>query len=126
MDETLSILIVEDEALIALSLKLELQRAGYPVCGTAMHGEEAITLANQKQPGAILMDIGLRGELDGFGVAEKILATWPVPILFISGYISPDQILRAEKYSKLPCLQKPVSIAQILRILEQLRPAVSD
>ena len=121
MNQPLNILIVEDEALIALALKMELQRAGYSVCGTAMRGEEAIALADQASPGLVLMDIGLTGELDGFATAEKILAARQVPIIFLSGYMDQANKQKAERYTSLPCLSKPVPMHILLQVLAQVQ-----
>ena len=58
-----SILIVEDEAIIALGIQDEVERLGYQVAGVAFNGEEALEIAQAQQPDLVLMDIGLPGKL---------------------------------------------------------------
>ena len=60
-----NVLIVEDEVLVARDIQARLTRMGYEVVGTASKGEEAVTMALQTNPDLILMDINLRGEMDG-------------------------------------------------------------
>lgn len=113
------ILIVEDESLIALSLKVELTQAGYPVCGTAVRGEEAVTKALDLRPDIILLDIGLKGGIDGFTVAERVqAATQDIGIVFVSGYIDEMTSEQAAKYRPLGCMSKPISLHQLRLVLE--------
>jgi CheY-like chemotaxis protein len=72
------ILIVEDEAIVALDLQGWLRRLGYPSTITAMTGDEAIEFADVMRPDLIFMDIGLKGDIDGIQVAEQILAHFAV------------------------------------------------
>jgi CheY-like chemotaxis protein len=90
------ILVVEDEAIIALGLQRRLQRLGYLVPTTASSGEEAIELAEQQQPDVIFMDIGLRGEIDGIEAAKQIRARFDIPIVFLTAYTDTDTRQRTE------------------------------
>ena len=74
----ISIYIVEDELLISASLKSQLQQFGYTICGSSIRGEscleEIAELSKQgREPEIVLMDIHLRGELDGIDTAKKII-----------------------------------------------------
>jgi hypothetical protein len=60
-----SILIVEDEAIVAADLADKLERAGYAIAGTLSRGEQAVRMVRQNRPDLILMDIRLAGPLDG-------------------------------------------------------------
>ncbi len=66
-----NILIVEDEAVTAMDLQRRLERLGYSVPAVAPSGEEAITLASEVKPDLILMDIVLKGKLDGTGSSRN-------------------------------------------------------
>lgn len=66
-----SILIVDDEWLIAFNLQLSLQKLGYKIAGTARTADEALEMAERTNPDLILMDIRIEGELDGIQAAEK-------------------------------------------------------
>lgn len=113
-----SILIVEDEVLIALSLEVELKRAGYTVCGIATQGEEAVRMARDLHPDAILMDIRLAGNMDGFTAAQQIRAAQVVQIIFVSGYLDETNLTRAAEFNPLACMSKPVSFTRLKSALE--------
>lgn len=63
------ILVVEDEAIIAMEIQARLEEMGYAVAGVASRGEQAIEIASKTRPGLTLMDIILRGEMDGVEAA---------------------------------------------------------
>ena len=66
-----SILIVEDEGVVALSIQAVLKKMGYKVVGIAVTGNEAIALAQEHKPDVILMDIHIKGDIDGIQTTEK-------------------------------------------------------
>lgn len=68
------ILIVEDESIIALEMKFKLEFEGYTIVGIVATGEEAIKIAHDENPDLILMDIMLRGKMDGIEAASMISA----------------------------------------------------
>lgn len=78
------ILIVEDEVIIAMEIQLRLENEGFAVCGPASTGEKAIRLAREKEPDVVLMDITLRGDMDGLETARRIQNERPVPVIFLS------------------------------------------
>lgn len=80
-----SLIIVEDEALIAFDLKLTLERYGYRVLATADSSPAAVDLAQRLNPDAVLMDIMLKGKETGIDAALRIRSFSEAPILFISG-----------------------------------------
>ena len=67
-----TILIVEDEAIVAEALSQKLGRLGYEVCGIIALGEEPVVLARDRRPDLVLMDISLVGPMDGVDAAERI------------------------------------------------------
>ncbi|HOY98500.1 MAG TPA: response regulator, partial [Candidatus Aminicenantes bacterium] len=78
------ILIVEDEIIIAMEIQVRLESAGFAVCGLASSGEKAIALAREKNPDLVLMDITLKGPLDGLETAGRIQAEKDIPVIFLS------------------------------------------
>ena len=70
--EAFRILIVEDEAIVAESLKDQLVNLGYQVCGTAANGEDAMRIMEHSEPDLVMMDIMLEGPMDGVEVAGRI------------------------------------------------------
>ena len=119
MKQSLKILLVEDEAMIALCLQLQLEMAGYEVCQTVATGEEAITAARQGNADVILMDIRLAGELDGIEAASRIRGFSDVPIIFTTGYSDSGLMERADYINPLGYFIKPVKIYQITVTIER-------
>jgi DNA-binding response OmpR family regulator len=80
-----AMIIVEDEVIIGLELKMIMEHAGYTVSGIVPSAKEAIRIALQERPGIIIMDVLLKGEENGIYAAERINSEFKVPILFITG-----------------------------------------
>jgi two-component system, response regulator PdtaR len=78
------VLIVEDDDLICHLIELRLQKLGYSVSGKAATGKDAIALAEETNPDAILMDIVLKGDMDGIETAKKIKEKFNIPIIFLT------------------------------------------
>ncbi len=91
-----SILVVEDEVLVARDIKSRLTRMGYEVLGVASRGLEAIEKALDLRPDLILMDINLRDEMDGIEAAMKIRSQFEVPIIFCTAYSNEETLERAK------------------------------
>ncbi len=102
-----SILIVEDEVLVARDVSARLERMGYTVVGTAAKGEDAIKLALSEKPNLILMDINLRGEMDGIEAAKKINEASSIPVIFCTAYSNDEVLQRAKVTSPFGYVLKP-------------------
>lgn len=107
--EVCSILIVEDENIVAMDLARTLKKTGYEVVGTASSGTRAIQLAAEKSPDIILMDIHIKGNIDGIEVAEKISTAYQIPIIFLTAYSEDQTVTRASKVKPYGYLLKPFS-----------------
>ncbi len=79
-----SILIVEDEVLVAKDIRRFLQGLGYDVCGMAVSGEEAVESSLELRPDLILMDIRLKGDVDGITAVERIREQFDVAIVYLT------------------------------------------
>ncbi len=101
------ILIVEDESIIALDLKARLINLGYQVCGMVASGEQALSQVAALQPGLVLMDIVLKGELDGVQTAERIRAQYAVPIIFVTAFADTQTVERAKATYPFGYILKP-------------------
>ncbi len=91
-----TILLVEDEALIAMSEKIKLEKYGFNVL-TAHSGKDAINTFNNNKTDLVLMDIDLGSGIDGTEAAEIILKEKEIPIVFLSSHIEPEIVEKTEK-----------------------------
>lgn len=101
------ILIVEDNAIVALETKERLKRLGYTIAGVIGTGKDAINQVRTASPDLILMDINLKGDMDGITVAEQIAAFCTVPVVYITAYSNEETRNRAMKTNPVAYLVKP-------------------
>lgn len=85
-EDTIKIMVVEDEVLIGLMLSKKLRQHGFEVGEIVTTGEEAIIRAEQERPAVILMDVTLAGELSGLDAANKIRDLYDIPSIIFTGY----------------------------------------
>ncbi|HRH38643.1 MAG TPA: response regulator [Flavobacteriales bacterium] len=86
------ILIIEDETIISFSYRLQLERMGFEVMGTARSSEEAEAMLADERPDLIIMDIYLKGAKNGLELAQEIHAKDPIPVLFLTASTKPEII----------------------------------
>ncbi|WGS86944.1 EAL domain-containing protein [Methylomonas sp. UP202] len=101
------ILIVEDEGIIAMDIRRQLEGFGYQVVATAFSGGQAITLANQHKPDLVMMDIVLKGEMDGISAAQAIVESLRIPVIFLTAYSDSATLARAKATGAYGYLIKP-------------------
>jgi two-component system, response regulator PdtaR len=111
------ILIVEDEALIALDLKTALKRRGHELCEVAASGETAVARAERESPDVVIMDINLSGVMDGIEAASRIRSFSSPMIIFTTGYSDPELHTRAMRLEPAAFLHKPVQAKDIEAML---------
>jgi CheY-like chemotaxis protein len=104
---SVNILIVEDEALIAMDIRMTVESLGFRALGTAYSGEESLRKVESLHPNLILMDINLRGDMDGVTAADKIYSRFGVPVIYLLAYTDDQTILRTRHPGSLGCLPKP-------------------
>lgn len=119
----ISIYIVEDELLISASLKSQLQQFGYEISGSSIRGEacleEIALLSSQgKEPEIVLMDIHLRGEMDGIETARLINDQFNCAIIFLTGQSSKEIYERSFKIKPFGYLLKPIDMEQTKMTIE--------
>ncbi|MBN1873814.1 MAG: PAS domain S-box protein [Anaerolineae bacterium] len=112
------ILIVEDDYLIIRSLQWLLQVAGYEVAGVAVSGTEAIEQAALLYPDLILMDIRLKGDMDGIETVARIQERQDVPVIYLTGQADEDTLQRAKITAPFGYLLKPVGSDELHRAIE--------
>ncbi len=101
------VLIVEDENIVALDLKNRLQGIGYDVVGVAPSGEQAIQVAFDTRPDLLLMDIRLKGEMDGIEAAKVIVEQLQVPVVYLTAYADSQTFERAKLTEPYGYILKP-------------------
>jgi PAS domain S-box-containing protein len=113
-----SVLIVEDEGVVALSIQAALTKMGYKVVGIAVTGNEAISLATTHNPDVILMDIHIKGDMDGIQTTEKLNEITDIPIIFLTAYADDETVRRAIKTKSHSYLVKPYNPRELYSNIE--------
>lgn len=115
----LQVMIVEDEALIALDIYERLQAMGYSISGMAASADEATALCLSRIPDVVLMDIMLRGPMDGIALAGVIRTRYPsVAIVYLTAYADDATIARAVKMDASGYLVKPFNDRELKAAIE--------
>ncbi|HEY9647454.1 MAG TPA: ATP-binding protein [Chroococcidiopsis sp.] len=113
------ILVVEDEIIVARTIASQLTQLGYTVVGIASSGRVAIDKANSSQPDLVLMDVVLKGDMDGIATASQICAQHDIPVVFLTAYTDENTLQRAKNTLPLGYIVKPFSPGE-LRIAVEL------
>lgn len=116
--DKIRILIVEDEGLIARDIEDMVRNAGYQVCSVVGTGEDAIEKAETTHPDLILMDIILRGEMDGVEAAEKIRERFNIPVIYLTAHTDENTLQRAKLTEPLGYTLKPVEQKELMTVVE--------
>jgi len=110
-----TILIVEDEAIVAGDIQLQLQKLGYNPLPPTGSGERAVVLAKELRPDLVLMDIQLSGTLSGIVAAQIIREELSIPVVFLTAFADDDTLIRAKNTEPFGYIHKPFT-EQDLRI----------
>lgn len=113
-----SVLVVDDEFLVAEGLCMQVEEMGHSVCGTAATADEAIILAQEHRPSVVLMDMRLKGEKDGVDAALAIYSTVRSKVIFVTGSREQSTIDRISLDHPAGLLFKPVSTYQLRTAIE--------
>jgi PAS domain S-box-containing protein len=112
------ILVVEDENIVALDLQVRLNGLGYEVTAVAATGEDAISKAGKTQPDLVLMDIKLKGEMDGVTAAEQIQAKYDIPVIYVTAFADEMTLQRAKITEPYGYLLKPFEERELHTTIE--------
>ncbi|MBI5712187.1 MAG: response regulator, partial [Chloroflexi bacterium] len=112
------ILIVEDESIVALDLRRILTRAGYAVTQIVVSGAEAIHSVNTQPPDAVLMDIGLSGDMNGIVASQRILEIVEIPIIYVTANSDLATVQQAQTTNPFGYVLKPFDEREIRIVLE--------
>lgn len=123
-DRSTKILIVEDESLISYDYRLQLESAGFNVVDTVRNAMDAKTSIAHERPDMILMDIYIKGAMNGLELAKEIHKTDTIPILFLTASTRPDIVSEINMLTNCRMLPKPVNTSLLEEALEALKRVV--
>ncbi|MGA3000705.1 MAG: response regulator [Acetobacteraceae bacterium] len=112
------ILVVEDERIIALHLRQQLTKLGYDVPNTVSTGDHALRRIEESQPDLVLMDINLKGKLDGIATAAAIRQSYLIPIIYLTAYSADEMLARAAATNPHGYLLKPFSERELHAMIQ--------
>ncbi|WKV13018.1 response regulator [Marivirga harenae] len=118
MSEKLKILIVEDEMLIGANISLQLNELGYEVTGIIPRGEEALQQIEKNTPDIMLLDINLKGDLDGIETALTMQKTHDIPIIYLTANTDDAHFNRAKATKPFGFISKPFKKLDLQRTIE--------
>lgn len=111
------ILIVEDDMIIAANISLQLTKLGYEVTGIESRGEDAINHAKENQPDIILMDIRLKGEIDGIETAKSIQKIFDIPLIYLTANSDEKSFQKAKATHPYAFISKPFTKLNLERTI---------
>jgi DNA-binding LytR/AlgR family response regulator len=103
----INVLVVEDESIVSKDIQHSLKKLGYSVVGAASTGEKAIELATSTLPDIILMDIMLKGEMNGIEAADQIRKSCSIPVIFLTAYADESTLSKAKITEPYGYILKP-------------------
>jgi CheY-like chemotaxis protein len=107
------VLVVEDESIVAMGIKYKLESLGHTVVEIVSSGENAIKAANKHKPDVILMDIVLKGDMDGIDAAQIIHDTIDIPIIYLTAYADEEMLTRARVTEPYGYIIKPFKSSEL-------------
>jgi two-component system response regulator len=107
------VLIVEDEAIVAMGIKHKLEKLGHRVIAMVTSGKEAIHATKEYDVDIILMDIVIKGDMDGIDTANVIHSTEDIPIIYLTAYADDEMLERAKITQPYGYIIKPFKSAEL-------------
>lgn len=118
MEEKTTILIVEDEMIIAANISLQLTTLGYNVLGIVPRTEEVLPKIREFLPDILLLDINLKGDLDGIELAHLIQKEYKIPIIYLTANADDVHFQRAKATNPYAFISKPFKKLDLQRAIE--------
>jgi PAS domain S-box-containing protein len=118
MTAGLGILIVEDERIVAQDLQETLGEMGYDAYAVASSCDEAMARARERKPDVVLMDIRIKGPIDGIDTAEMLRAAFSVPVVYLTSHADEATLERAKLTEPYGYLVKPVKSSELRSVVE--------
>ncbi len=114
----ISVLVVEDESIVAKDIENNLKNLGYDVTECVRSGESAIISVEKKKPDLVLMDIMLQGSQSGIDTAEKVFKFYNIPVIFMTAYSDSKTLKNAVKAEPFGYLIKPFENTDLRNVIE--------
>ncbi len=114
----MNILIVEDEAIIAMRMQMELKKLGHNVYKPFSSGERAIESIKKEKPDIVILDLHLRGKMNGIETARKM---YEIPVIFMTGYQDANLKKEAMELNPVAYLIKPVEVDEIQAAIDSAK-----
>lgn len=118
MDTLIKILVVEDEMIIAAKISMQLTNLGYEVTGILPRGEEAILHVEENKPDIVLLDINLKGNIDGIETARQMQLMKDIPIIYLTANADEATFNRAKTTRPAAFISKPFKQLDLQRAIE--------
>jgi len=112
------VLVVEDESLVARDIQNMLRSLSYEVLGIVASGEQALQRASKSAPDLVLMDIVLKGDIDGITAAEKLWEEFNIPVIYLTAYADETTFQRAKLTRPFGYLLKPFEERELQTTIE--------
>jgi CheY-like chemotaxis protein len=112
------ILVVEDEAIIAMDIQSILKRIGYQHSEVVSSGEESVQKVASGKPHLVLMDIKLKGDMDGIQAAKRIFYGYHVPVVYITAFGDEATLKRANGTARFGYITKPFEETELQTAIE--------
>jgi PAS domain S-box-containing protein len=112
------IMVVEDEGIVAADIQDRLRALGYGVAAVVESGEEAERTAGSSRPDLVLMDIFLKGDIDGVEAAERIRTNWDIPVVFLTAHADETTLQRAKITAPFGYILKPFNDRELHTTVE--------
>ncbi len=118
METLIKILVVEDEMIIAAKISMQLTGLGYDVTGILPGGEEAIIQIEENKPDIVLLDINLKGKIDGIETAAIIQQRYNIPVIYLTANADEATFNRAKSTKPSAFISKPFKQLDLQRAIE--------
>ncbi|MBK7427794.1 MAG: response regulator [Saprospiraceae bacterium] len=126
MTNNFKILIVEDEMIIAADISMILSNLGYEITGITPRGEDALKSIEATKPDLVLMDVALKGALDGVDTARMINSVHKIPVIFLTSNADDTTFNRAKEAKPFAFISKPFRQNDLQRAIELLIERISE
>ena len=116
--EQVKIMVVEDEVIFGKDIQMSLRNLNYDVPALVTSGETAVELAERENPDLVLMDIVLRGQMDGIEAARQIRNRYDIPVIYLTAYSDEKTLRRAKETEPHGYLLKPIDPRELRSTIE--------